>query len=294
MLPPSFDYTVPKTLSEAIDILKSKGEGAKVIAGGQSLIPLLKLRLAAPTLLVDISRLPGLDYISESDGFLRMGALTRMADVEASELLRRKYPIIHDASLVIADPIIRNLGTVGGNISHGDPANDLPAVMLALDAEFAATGPSGERLIKARDFFLDTYTVALAREEVLTEIRVPIPSPRQGGAYLKIEQKVADFAAAGAAVFIRMGDRGVCESAGIGLTAAGSRAIKATRAEEALGGKRPADAQVVKDAAALAADASDPVSDIRGTSGYKRELVKLLVTRGLKKASERARIRGAR
>lgn len=294
MLPPSFDYAVPKTLPEAIDLLKSKGEGAKVIAGGQSLIPLLKLRLAAPTLLVDIGRLPGLDYIRESDGFLRLGALTRMADVEASDLLKRRYPIIHDASLVIADPTVRNLGTVGGNVSHGDPSNDLPAVMLALDAEFAATGPSGVRAIKARDFFLDTYTVALAHEEVLTEIRVPISSSPSGGAYLKVEQKVADFAAAGAAIFMRMGDGGVCESAGIGLAAVGPRPIKATGAEEALRGKRPTDAEAVKEAAALAADASDPMSDIRGTSDYKRELVKLLVARGLKKASGRAGVRGAR
>ena len=293
LLPPAFDYAAPKTLAEAIDLLKRGGDGAKVIAGGQSLVPLLKLRLAAPTLLVDIGRMPGLEYVRESKGFLRLGAMTRMADLEDSELLTRRYPTIHDASTVIADPIVRKSGTVGGNVSHGDPANDLPAVMLALDAEFAATGPSGVRTIRARDFFLDTFTVALSHEEILTEIRVPLPSPNSGGAYLKVEQKVADFATAGAAVFLRMSSSGECESAGIGLTAVGPSAIKATRAEEALRGRKPTDREAVKEAAMLAAEASNPTSDIRGTSEYKRDLVKILVTRGLKRAYERARRGGA-
>ena len=289
MLPPSFDYAAPKTLSEAIELLQSRGEGAKIMAGGQSLIPLLKLRLAAPTLVVDIGRISGLEYVRESEGSLRLGALTRMADVEASPLLRKRYPMLHDASAVIADPIVRNLGTVGGNVSHGDPANDLPAVMLASDAEFSAVGPSGERTIRARDFFLDTYTVALAREEILTELRVPLHRPRSGGAYLKIEQKVADFATAGAAVSLRLNQEGECESVGFGLTAVGPRAIKATRAEEALRGHMATDREAVREAAALAAEASDPVSDIRGTAEYKRSLVRLLVTRGVKLAYDRAK-----
>ncbi len=293
MLPPTFDYVAPSSLSEAVDLLKSRGEGAKIIAGGQSLIPLLKLRLAAPTLLVDIGRIPGLEYVHESDGFLRLGALTRMADVEASELLRMRYPIIHDASTVIADPLVRNLGTVGGNVSHGDPANDLPAVMLALDAEFAIAGPSGSRTTRARGFFLDTFSVALGHEEILTEIRVPLPPPRSGGAYLKVEQKVADFATAGAAVFLRVDARGECESLGIGLTAVGPKAIEATEAEEALRGQRPTDREAVKRVATLAAAASDPLSDIRGTAEYKRDLVRLLVTRALKLAHARARKAGA-
>jgi carbon-monoxide dehydrogenase medium subunit len=293
LLPPTFDYAAPSSLSEAIELLRTHGEGAKIIAGGQSLIPLLKLRLAAPTLLVDIGRIPGLEYVRESDGFLRLGALTRMADVEASELLRRKYPIIHDASTVIADPLVRNLGTVGGDISHGDPANDLPAVMLALDAEFALTGPSGLRTVRARDFFLDTFTVALGHEDILVEIRVPLPSPRSGGAYLKVERKINDFATAGAAVFLRVNARGECESVGIGLTAVGPRAISAAQAEEALRGQKPTDREAVKRVANLAAEASDPSSDIRGTAEYKRDLVRLLVTRAIRLAYGRARKGGA-
>jgi aerobic carbon-monoxide dehydrogenase medium subunit len=289
LLPPAFDYAAPKSLPEAIDLLKSRGEGAKIIAGGQSLIPLLKLRLAAPSLLIDIGRIPGLEYIKESEGSLRMGALTRMADVEASALVGRRYPIIHDASAVIADPIVRNLGTVGGNVSHGDPSNDLPAVMLALDAEFGVLGPSGSRGVAARDFFLDTYSVALGHEEILTELRVPLPPPHSGGAYLKIEKKVADFATAGAAVFLRLDPRGECVSAGIGLTAVGPKAIKASKAEEALVGSKATDREAVKKASALAAEESDPASDIRGTAEYKRDLVRLLVARGVKRANERAR-----
>lgn len=293
MIPAAFEYAAPRSLSEAIGLLKSGGEGAKVVAGGQSLIPLLKLRLASPTLLVDINRIPGLEYVRESGGFLRLGALTRMASVEASDLLKDRHAIIHDASTVIADPLVRNLGTVGGNISHGDPANDLPAVMLALRAEFVATGPSGDRTINAQDFFVGTFTTALGHEEILREIRAPTAPPFSGGAYLKIEQKVADFATAGAAVQLRLNPRGECEGLGIGLTAVGPTAIEVKGAEDVLKGKRLTDETVAK-VAGLAAEASDPMADIRGTAEYKRGLVKLLVVRALKKAHERARARGAR
>ena len=288
MLPPKFDYASPSSLSEAIGLLGSD-DGAKVLAGGQSLIPMLKLRIASPTLLVDIGRIPGLEYIRESDGSLRIGAMTRMADVAASELLRKRYPIFHDASTVIADPLVRNLGTVGGNISHGDPANDLPAVMLALDAEFVAQGPSGIKTVKAHDFFLDIYTVALNHDEILTEVRVPVPLPRSGSAYMKVEQKVADFATAAVAVSLNVGPDGECQNAGIGLTAVGPKAIRATKAEEALKGAKLSDSAALERAAALAAEASDPLSDIRGTADYKRDLVRMLTVRAVRLAYQRAR-----
>ena len=294
MIPPSFDYAAPKSLAEAIDLLKSGGGEAKVLAGGQSLIPLLKLRLASPKLLVDMGRIPGLEYIGESEGFLRLGALTRMAEVASSDLLRNRYPIIHDASIVIADPLVRNLGTVGGNISHGDPANDLPAVMLALNAEFEAIGPSGRRTIKAHDFFLDSFTVALYHDELLTEVRVPVPPPRSGGSYQKLEQKVADFATAAVAVQLSLNPRGECESLGIGLTAVGPTAIRARDAEEALKGKKPTDRDAIDMVAVLAAQASDPASDMRGTIEYKKKVVKRLVGKALKIAYQRSGDRGAR
>jgi carbon-monoxide dehydrogenase medium subunit len=294
LIPHNFEYSVPKSLNEAISLLGSRGERAKIIAGGQSLIPLLKLRLASPTLLVDISRIPGLDYITESGGFLRIGALTRMAEVEASGLLKKSYAIIHDASRVIADPLVRNLGTVGGNISHGDPANDLPAVMLALGAEFVAIGPSGERTIDAQDFFLDTFTVALDQEEILTEIRAPQPRPRSGGSYLKLEQKAGDFATAGVAIQLTLNPRGECERIGVGLTAVGPTAIRAKKAEESMIGKKPPDGEAVWRLAQLAAEAAEPVSDIRGTATYKKHMVELLVIRTLENSYRRARKRDAK
>jgi len=288
LIPPSFEYASPKSLSEAIDLLASRGEGAKVIAGGQSLIPLLKLRLASPSLLVDINRIPGLNRIEESGDLLRIGAMTRMAEVEASALVREDYPIIHDASAVIGDPLVRNLGTMGGNVSHGDPNNDMPAVMLALGAEFIATGPAGERKIKSQDFFLDAFTVALNHDEILTEIRVPRCLPRSGGCYLKLEQKVADFATAGVAVQVRLTKGGECEEIGVGLTAVGPTAIKARRAEDCIRGKTPSDRAAVLELARLAAEGSNPSTDIRGTSAYKRQVIALLVSRAFRRACERA------
>jgi carbon-monoxide dehydrogenase medium subunit len=294
LLPPKFDYVVPKSVSEAVDLLRSRGEGAKVIAGGQSLIPLLKLRLASPTVLVDIGMIPGLNGIRESDGFLRMGAMTPMADVAGSSLIQTKYPIIHDVSKVIADPLVRNRGTVGGNVSHGDPANDLPAVMLALDAEFAVQGPSGQRIVRAREFFMDTFTVALGHEDILTELRVPLPAPRSGGSYMKVEQKVADYATAGVAVSVQLGTKGEFETVGVGLTNVGPKAIWAKGAEDALVGRRPTEKGILEKAGSLAADASTPTTDIRGTAEYKRGLVKLLVARATRIAYRRARSGGAR
>lgn len=259
-----------------------------MIAGGQSLIPLLKLRLASPSLLVDISRIQGLNRIEESGGSLRIGALTRIADVEASAFIMEHYPIIHDASKVIGDPLVRNLGTVGGNVSHGDPNNDMPAVMLALGAEFVAIGPAGERAIKAQDFFLDTFTVALNHDEILTEIRVPKSKQRSGGCYLKLEQKVADFATAGVAVQVTLAEGGECEEIGIGLTAVGPTAIKARKAEDWMRGKASSDSRTIEELARVAAQEANPLTDIRGTSAYKKQVVAHLVSRAFRNACERA------
>ena len=288
MIPPPFEYASPKSLSEAIELLAGRGEGAKVIAGGQSLIPLLKLRLASPSLLVDINRIPGLNRIEESEDFLRIGALTRMTEIEKSALIKEHYPSIHDASEVIGDPLVRNLGTVGGNIAHGDPNNDMPSVMLALGGELVAVGPAGERAIKARDFFLDTFTVALNHDEILTEVRVPRWRPGSGGCYLKLEQKVADFATAGAAVQVRLAKGGACEEIGIGLTAVGPTAIKARKAEDWMRGKLASDSAAVQELGRLAAEESDPSMDLRGSPVYKKRVVALLVSRAFGRACERA------
>lgn len=287
MIPPRFEYFTPQTLEEAVALLGKHGGEAKVLSGGQSLIPLMKLRLAAPGYLVDINRIPGLQYIKEVDGSLRIGALTREADLEASDLVRSKYPLLFDTAGVIADPLVRNMATVCGNLAHGDPANDHPATMLALEAEVVAVGPKGQRTIPVASFFTGLFTTALAPDEVLTEIRIPAPAPRSGGAYLKMERKVGDFATAAVAAQVTLDGGGVCQRVGIGLTNVGPTPIKAGRAEGFLRGKRP-DAAAIKQAAQLAAEASQPSSNLRGPAEYKRDLVRVLTARALTRAVERA------
>jgi len=287
MIPAPFDYHRPATLPEAIALLQQYGEEAKVLSGGQSLLPLLKLRLGAAGHLVDIGRIPGLEYIKEEDGFLKIGGRTRESELERSTIVQSKYPILHDTALVIADPLVRNRATVGGNLAHADPANDHPATMLALGAEVIATGAGGERTIPIEQFFTALFTTALMPGEILTEIRIPIPPPRSGGAYVKLERKVGDFATAAAAVQVTLGAGGEIARAGIGLTAAGPVPIKARDAEQFLVGKKP-DAATIAEAARLAAAATDPSADRRGAVQYKREMARVLTTRALNKAIERA------
>ncbi len=287
MIPPSFEYVVPKTIPEAVALLGNNPE-AKVLAGGHSLIPMMKIRLASPALLVDINRIDGLSYIREEAGWLKIGAMTCEADLDHSNLIQSKYPLLADTSKMIADPLVRNRATVGGNLAHADPANDHPATMLAYGAQVIATGPKGERVIPIDQFFEGPFTTALAHDEVLTEIRIPLAKPNSGGAYLKVERKVGDFATAAIAVQLTLDKNGNCESIGIGLTNVGLTAIRATQAEAALQGKPPNEANI-KTAAQLAADAAQPIGDQRGSEEYKRALVKTLTVRALRKAVERAK-----
>ena len=288
MIPPSFDYHVPDSVNGAIGMLQKYGSEAKILSGGMSLIPLMKLRLAEPAHLIDINRISGLDYIKESDGFLKIGALAREVDLEKSELVRSKYPLLLDTTLVIADPLVRNRATIGGNLAHGDPANDHPATMLALEAEIVVVGSQGERKIPVTSFFTDLFTTALSSGEILTEIRIPIPPPGSGGAYFKLERKVGDFATAGVAAQLTVGKDDVCERAGIGLTNVGLTPVKARRAEEALRGKK-IDGESIKRVAQLAAQESEPTADLRGSQEYKRDLVRVLAIRALDRALERSR-----
>ncbi|MGH9368816.1 MAG: FAD binding domain-containing protein [Thermoanaerobaculia bacterium] len=287
MIPAPFDYHAPKTLSEAIALLGRYGEEAKVLSGGQSLLPLMKLRLGQPGHLVDIGKIPDLEYIREEGGYLKIGGRTRESALETSDLIRKKYPILSDTAAVIADPIVRNLATVGGNLAHGDPANDHPATMLALGAEVVATGPKGARTIPIGKFFTGLFSTALAPDEILTEIRIPIAPLRSGGAYRKLERKVGDFATAAAAAQVTLDKSGAIERAGIGLTAAGPTPIEATEAQRYLQGKKGDDATVAE-AARLASQSASPSADRRGSVEYKRQMARVLTVRALKKAIARA------
>ena len=287
MIPSAFDYHAPGTLEEAIALLQQHGEEAKVLSGGQSLLPLLKLRLGFSTQLVDIGRIPGLAYIKEEDGVLKIGGATLESALERSDLIQSKYPILYDTSIVIADPLVRNRATVGGNLAHGDPANDHPATMLALGAEIVARGSQGERTIPIDEFFTGLFTTALSPDEILTEIRIPVPAANSGGAYVKLERKVGDFATAAAAAQVTLGNGGEIERVGIGLTAVGPTPIKATEAEGFLQGKNP-DVDTIAEAARLAGEAASPTADRRGSVEYKREMSRVLTGRALAKALERA------
>lgn len=287
MIPAAFEYSSPKSVAEAIALLAKHGADAKILAGGMSLIPLMKLRMAAPKHLIDLNGIAELSYIRESDGHLTIGALTREAELDESALIRDKYPIIADTAAVIGDPLVRNMATVGGNLAHADPANDHPATMLALSAEVVATGPKGQRTIALSDLFTGLFTTSLAFDEILTEIRIPTPPANSGGAYLKVERKVGDFATAAVAAQVTL-DGNICKRVGIGLTNVGATPIEATRAEKALQGKA-ADEANINEAARIAAEEAEPSEDLRGSVDYKRSLIRVLTGRALRLAIARAR-----
>lgn len=288
LIPDSFQYLVATSVPEAITLLQQHGDDAKILAGGHSLIPLLRFRLAAPSILIDINRISALEYIQETDGVLHIGALTREAELDTSSLIRTRYPILLDTSTGVADPVVRNWATVGGNLAHADPANDHPATMLALGASVVATGPAGERVIPIDQFFTDaTFETTLQPGELLTEIRIPAPTEHSGGAYFKLERKVGDYAIAGVAAYVTLDASHRVTSAGIGLTNVGPAPIKARAAEQALLGNVLDEARIHQ-AADLAAAAAQPSSDIRGPAEYKRAMVRVLCVRALRKALSRA------
>ena len=287
MLPAAFEYHRPETLDEALTLLSAHGDDGKVLAGGQSLIPLMKLRFAAPGHLIDINRVPGLDGLQETDGQLRIGALTRHATLEHSDLLKSRYPVMAQAAPMISDPIVRNLGTIGGSLAHADPAGDWGSVMLALGATVLVRSPNAERELPIGEFLQDTFTTALQPDEILTEIRVPQPGARSGGAYLKMERKVGDFATVAVGVHLELSN-GAIGKAGIALTAVGSKNIEAKEAADSLAGAEPTE-EAFAEAGRLAAAAADPTSDVRGSADYKRHIVEVFVRRGLARALESAR-----
>jgi aerobic carbon-monoxide dehydrogenase medium subunit len=279
MLPSRFEYHRAGTLDEALSLLGTYGDDAKVLAGGQSLIPMMKLRFAYPEHLVDVNRVPGLDGVEERDDVLRIGALVRHATLASSELIRSRYPTIAAAAPQIADPLVRNLGTIGGSIAHADPAGDLASVMLALGASVVLRSGSGSREMPIREFLVDTFTTAVRPGEMLTEILVPAAEPRSGGTYLKLERKVGDWATVGVAVSLTLRN-GTIGRAGIALTGVDLTNVQAAEAENALAGSEPTD-EAFADAGRLAAAAAHPVSDVRGSVDYKRNVIEVYVRRGL-------------
>ncbi|HEX9076987.1 MAG TPA: xanthine dehydrogenase family protein subunit M [Anaerolineae bacterium] len=287
MIPAEFQYAAPKTVTEAIALLQTNPD-AKILSGGQSLIPLMRFRLAAPPLLVDINNIVGLGYIREEGGWLRIGATVREDDLDNAPIVRSKYPLLRETSRLIADPLVRNRATLCGNLAHADPANDHPATMLAYRAQVVATGPKGERVIPVDQFFVGLFTTTLASDEILTEVRVPVPPARSGGAYAKMERKVGDFATAGVAVQLNLDGSGAIQEIGLGLTNVGPTPIRARRSEDVLRGKK-ADENLIAQAGRLAQEDCEPSSDLRGPEEYKRNLVRILTMRAINIALERAR-----
>jgi aerobic carbon-monoxide dehydrogenase medium subunit len=286
MYPGRFEYFAPATLDDALSTLDRLGEGAKVLAGGQSLIPLMKLRFAAPLALVDINRVPGLDGLQEEGGELRIGALVRHRDCERSELLRGRFGVLGDAAPQISDPIVRNLGTVAGSLAHADPQGDWASALMATDARVVVQKPGARREIPVEDFIQGPFTTALEPNEVITEVRVPDPGAKAAGTYLKLERKVGDFATVGVAVHVSFSN-GTVGRAGIALTGVGPKNTRAIAAEQALAG-RPLDDEAIGEAARLAAEAAQPRSDVRGSADYKRNVVRVFTERGLRAAAQKA------
>lgn len=286
MIPGDFEYHSPASVDEAVSLLSRLGDDAKLLAGGHSLLPAMRFRLAAPEHLIDLNRIEGLAYLREGDGHLAIGAMTREVDLERSPIVAQQFPMLADAGRVIADPLVRNRGTVGGNIAHADPANDHPAVMLAYGATVVAHGPSGQREVEIDDFFVGLFESSLAPDEILVEIRIPSPSEGSGGAYEKFERKVGDYAISAAAVQLTMsGD--TCTAARIALTNVSPVPMRATAAEQALVGMVVND-ESIESAGQAAAQESDPSADLRGSVDYKRDVTRVLVKRAIQKAVKRA------
>jgi carbon-monoxide dehydrogenase medium subunit len=286
MIPPAFDYHAPRSVSEAVGLLGSLGADAKLLAGGHSLLPMMKLRFAQPAHLIDLNRIAELRGICEDGGDVVIGAMTVENDLIGNAILQAKVPLLAEAPKLIADPQVRNRGTIGGDIAHGDPANDHPALMLALGASFVLRGASGERVVAADGFYRGTYDTLLEPHEIMTEIRIPVPAPGTGYCYAKLKRKIGDFATAAAAVMLRM-KGGTVEHVAIALTNVAATPLKAKAAEDSLRGQALTDASIAK-AGGLAMGICDPAADQRGDAEYKRAMAGEMTQRALRTAHSRA------
>jgi carbon-monoxide dehydrogenase medium subunit len=288
MIPGQFDYVRPGTLDETLAILKDHEGEAKLLSGGYSLLPLMKLRLAQPGLLVDLRDVSGLDQVVEKDDYLSIGAKATHRQIHEAPVIRDTYLVLHDITATIGDPQVRNWGTIGGSVAHADPASDWPALLLAGRATVVCRSQTGERTIPAREFFVDTFQTAIEPTEVLTEIRFPRRPRGQGGGWQKLERKVGDFATVGVAAVIRLGADGRIEGSGIGVTGVSDSPFAATDAEAVLTGSAPSE-ELFRQAGTAAGAQSGPVADVRGPVDYKRAMVAELTVRAMRTALERAR-----
>jgi carbon-monoxide dehydrogenase medium subunit len=295
MYPKQFEYLAPRTVQEAVSLLSRYGEDARVLAGGQSLLPLMKLRMSSPQVLIDINGVAGLSGIREQDGMLVFGALTRHAEIEESALVKARLPIMHDAASVIGDVQVRNWGTIGGALTHADPAGDWSPTLLAVNGSVKCVGPRGERTIAVEELEVGAYTTSLAPDEVVTEVRVPLPSRRSGGAYLKFERKAGDFAVASAAVQVTLDDKkDVCQALIVALGAVGLTAVRAREAEAILTGAPAGDTGRLQAAVEAVEGLAEGADDTKGTAEYKRHLIGVLFRRAFAAAVGRARGEEAR
>jgi CO/xanthine dehydrogenase FAD-binding subunit len=288
MKPARFDYVAPTTLGEAISLLKEHEANAKVLAGGQSLVPLLNMRLARPAILIDLNGIRELDYIREVNGQLAIGAMTRKRAVEHSSVVKTRQPLLHAATLQVAHAQIRNRGTVGGSLAHADPAAEYPAVAVALDAELQTVGPQGERTLRAADFFVTYLTTALAPTELLTEVRVPVQPRRTGWSFLEISRRRGDFAMAGVAVTVGLDSGGRCREPRIALFGVGPTPVRARQAEDIVDGENPGETLIERAAERVTEEIDEPLSDVHASAEYRRTLARVLTRRALAEAIERA------
>ncbi len=285
-VPAAFDYHTATTVDEAIALLQQYGDDAKLLAGGHSLLPAMKLRLSQPEHLVDIGKIANLSYIREENGYIAIGALTTYTQLLHSDPLRRTFALLSEGIEEVGDQQVRNRGTLGGSVAHADPAGDTPGIVLALKAQIVVQGPSGSRTIPADDFFLGAFATALEPTEVLTEIRLPLPAPSTGSAYLKLANKASHYAITGCAAVITLDSSRTCTAASIVITGASLQPTRASAVQEALVGKALTE-EIVADAASHATDDMEIVSDIHGSEGYRRQMSAVITRRAILRALER-------
>jgi aerobic carbon-monoxide dehydrogenase medium subunit len=291
MFPAQFDYQRARSIDEAVSALAAHGGDARVLAGGMSLIPAMRYRLARPAVLIDINPIAELAYVRESDGYLHVGACARDFALEVSPLIAQRYPLIADVSSVVADPVVRQTGTVVGSLCHNDPSGDWPVAAMAARAQVVVRSKSGERIVGIDDFIVDSYTTAVKDGEMAIEVRFPTPDAATRGAYQKLERKVGDFATASAGARVTLGSDGKITAAGVAIGAVGPKALRVTEAEKLLVGQKPSK-ELIAAAAREAAKLADPTADNRGSVQYKKAMAGILVGRALNSAFERLGVKG--